>query len=173
MTPRFGKFIRTLRTERGMTQAALAAKLHVTDKAVSKWERDLSYPDISLFPRLAEELHVSVSDLINAADRGGEPEQLAEIYRVTHDIRTPIHIIIGCSDLVERYADDPEKRRRYLELIRVSGKYLLESCEQLRKETPYDNGKAAEALRNIYALTRTHRQKVREILNMTLPANAS
>jgi transcriptional regulator with XRE-family HTH domain len=48
MTPQFGKYIRTLRTEHGLTQAALAAKLHVTDKAVSKWERDLSYPDISL-----------------------------------------------------------------------------------------------------------------------------
>ena len=42
MTPQFGKYIRTLRTEHGLTQAALAAKLHVTDKAVSKWERDLS-----------------------------------------------------------------------------------------------------------------------------------
>ena len=95
MTPRFGKYIRQLRTDNGMTQAALAARLHVTDKAVSKWERDLSYPDISLFPRLAEVLGVSVSELISAADNGGEPEQLTQIYRVSHDIRTPIHIIIG------------------------------------------------------------------------------
>ena len=76
MTPQFGKYIRALRTKHGMTQAALAARLHVTDKAVSKWERDLSYPDISLFPRLAEVLGVSVSELISAADDGGEPEQL-------------------------------------------------------------------------------------------------
>lgn len=126
MTPQFGKYIRALRTKHGMTQAALASRLHVTDKAVSKWERDLSYPDISLFPRLAEVLGVSVSELISAADNGEEPEQLTQIYRVSHDIRTPIHIIIGCADLVERYADDPDNRRRYLELIRISGKYLLE-----------------------------------------------
>ena len=100
MTPQFGKYIRALRTKHGMTQAALASRLHVTDKAVSKWERDLSYPDISLFPRLAEVLGVSVSELISAADNGGEPEQLTQIYRVSHDIRTPIHIIIGCADLV-------------------------------------------------------------------------
>ena len=134
MTPQFGKYIRALRTEHGMTQAALAAKLHVTDKAVSKWERDLSYPDISLFPRLAEILGVSVSELINAADDGGEPEQLTQIYRVSdEDIRTPIHIIIGCSELVERYAGNPELRKRYLELIRVSARYLLEKCEQRQK----------------------------------------
>ena len=116
-----------------MTQAALAAKLHVTDKAVSKWERDLSYPDISLLPRIAEILGVSVSELIYAADDGGEPEQLRHIYRVSEDISTPIHIILGCTDLVERYADDPESRRRYLELIRTSARYMLEGCEHLRR----------------------------------------
>ena len=144
MTPRFGKYIRQLRTDNGMTQAALAARLHVTDKAVSKWERDLSYPDISLFPRLAEVLGVSVSELISAADNGGEPEQLTQIYRVSHDIRTPIHIIIGCTDLVERYADDPDQRRRYLEFIRISGKYLLERCEQLGKTASHPDDNAAD-----------------------------
>lgn len=133
MTPQFGKYIRTLRTEHGLTQAALAAKLHVTDKAVSKWERDLSYPDISLLPRIAEILGVSVSELIYAADDGREPEQLRHIYRVSEDISTPIHIILGCTDLVERYADDPESRRRYLELIRTSARYMLEGCEHLRR----------------------------------------
>ena len=153
MTPQFGKYIRTLRTEHGMTQAALAAQLHVTDKAVSKWERDLSYPDISLFPRLAEVLGVSVGELISAADDGGEPEQLTQIYRVSHDIRTPIHIIIGCTDLVERYADDPDNRRRYLELIRISGKYLLERCEQLRKTASHIDDNAAADLEEYF---RTH-----------------
>ena len=39
-----------------MTQLDLARKMGVTDKAVSKWERDLSFPDISSLPKLAEEL---------------------------------------------------------------------------------------------------------------------
>ena len=61
MTPvRLGAAIRRLRTQKGMTQQALAKELHVTDKAVSKWERGLSVPDICLFPNLAGVLGVSV-----------------------------------------------------------------------------------------------------------------
>lgn len=43
----FGAVLAALRKERGMTQLELAEKMGVTDKAVSKWERDLSYPDVS------------------------------------------------------------------------------------------------------------------------------
>ena len=49
-----GMVIASLRKAQGMTQAELAAKMQVTDKAVSKWERDLSCPDIQSLPRLAE-----------------------------------------------------------------------------------------------------------------------
>ena len=48
-----GPLIRRLRKERGMTQKDLAARLNVTDKAVSKWERDLSLPDVALLLPLA------------------------------------------------------------------------------------------------------------------------
>lgn len=44
----FGAYIATRRKQLGMTQAELAEKMNVTDKAVSKWERDLSYPDVSV-----------------------------------------------------------------------------------------------------------------------------
>ena len=54
-----GSMIASLRKQRGMTQLDLAVKMGVTDKAVSKWERDLSCPDISLLPRLAELFGVS------------------------------------------------------------------------------------------------------------------
>ncbi len=59
-----GATIATLRKERGMTQLELAEKLSVTDKAVSKWERDLSCPDINSIPQLAEVLGVSVDELM-------------------------------------------------------------------------------------------------------------
>lgn len=42
----FGRFLAQLRREKGMTQKELAATLYVSDKAVSKWERGLSVPDI-------------------------------------------------------------------------------------------------------------------------------
>lgn len=59
-----GMMISTIRKENGMTQLDLAKEMGVTDKAVSKWERDLSCPDISSFAKLAEVLHVSVEDLM-------------------------------------------------------------------------------------------------------------
>ena len=55
-----------LRKEKNMTQNDLAEKMNVTDKAVSKWERNLSCPDINSIPKLAEILGVSVEKLLNA-----------------------------------------------------------------------------------------------------------
>mgnify|MGYP002544150736 CR=1 FL=1 len=49
-----GALIRRLRLEQKLTQAELAQKLHISHKTVSKWERDLSFPDISSLPKLAE-----------------------------------------------------------------------------------------------------------------------
>lgn len=59
-----GTKIATLRKEKNMTQKDLAELLHVTDKAVSKWERGLNYPDLSLFPELAKALDTSVAELL-------------------------------------------------------------------------------------------------------------
>ncbi len=61
-----GMMIAELRKSCGMTQAELAEKMGVTDKAVSKWERDLSCPDIASFPHLAEILGVSVDELMQS-----------------------------------------------------------------------------------------------------------
>lgn len=61
-----GEVISTLRKEKGMTQKELADKLNITDKAVSKWERDVSFPDTATIPKLAEILEVSVEELMNA-----------------------------------------------------------------------------------------------------------
>ena len=63
-TKTFGRTIAELRKAKGMTQAELADKLGITDKAVSKWERDLSYPDTSLLPQLAAIFGVSVDELM-------------------------------------------------------------------------------------------------------------
>ena len=56
--------IQELRKGKGMTQLELAGKMNVTDKAVSKWERGLSYPDTASLPALAEILGVSVDELM-------------------------------------------------------------------------------------------------------------
>ena len=46
--------ITSLRKEKQMTQLELANLMGVTDKAVSKWERDICYPDVNSLPKLAE-----------------------------------------------------------------------------------------------------------------------
>ena len=63
---KFGSFILKNRKALGMTQEELAQKLFVTNKAVSKWEKGLSFPDIAMFEPLAEALGVSVAELIAA-----------------------------------------------------------------------------------------------------------
>ena len=61
-----GEIISTLRKEKGMTQKQLADMLNITDKAVSKWERDIAWPDTQTIPKLAEILGVTVEELMNA-----------------------------------------------------------------------------------------------------------
>ena len=63
---KFGRFISEQRKTLGMTQADLGNKLMVTDKAVSKWERGLGFPDINTLEPLAEALQVSVQELMRA-----------------------------------------------------------------------------------------------------------
>lgn len=60
-----GRFIAQKRKEKKLTQKMLAQKIGVTDKAISKWERGLSYPDISLLIPLSEELGVSITEILN------------------------------------------------------------------------------------------------------------
>ena len=64
MNKTLGTMIAELRKQHGMTQLELAEKMGVTDKAVSKWERDLSCPDINSIPNLAEIFGVSVEELM-------------------------------------------------------------------------------------------------------------
>ena len=68
----FGNIIVSLRKEKGMTQLELAEKMGVTDKAVSKWERDLSFPDVSSIPKLAEIFEVTVDDLMQVKTKTKE-----------------------------------------------------------------------------------------------------
>ena len=68
-----GGRIARLRKEKGMTQLELADRMGVTDKAVSKWERDVSCPDIASMPRLAEVLGATVDELMQARPGAAAP----------------------------------------------------------------------------------------------------
>ncbi len=70
-----GQKIAELRKAKNLTQLELANKLNITDKAVSKWERDISCPDINTFPKLAEILGVSVDELLQSSTAGAEKDE--------------------------------------------------------------------------------------------------
>ncbi|MBR5976048.1 MAG: helix-turn-helix transcriptional regulator [Clostridiales bacterium] len=67
-----GQLITELRKEKGLTQKQLADALNVTDKAVSKWERGLSFPDISMLEPISELLGVSIMEILAGERQTGD-----------------------------------------------------------------------------------------------------
>ena len=74
----FGQFIAEMRKEKNWTQLELAEKMGVTDKAVSKWERDLSFPDVASLPRLAEIFGVSIDELMQMRSKVARENEWAK-----------------------------------------------------------------------------------------------
>ena len=70
-----GAFIAEKRKALGLTQKDLAARLHVTDKAVSKWERGLSYPDVTLLELLADTLGLNLTELVSCTPHAETGEE--------------------------------------------------------------------------------------------------
>ena len=91
-----GEMINSLRKEKGMTQNDLAEKMNVTDKAVSKWERNLSCPDVNSIPKLAEILGVSVEELINAQTKqdNGQIDDIINIALIGVGLAMGICIVV-------------------------------------------------------------------------------
>ena len=67
MESSFGAFLRQNRQNKQLTQKDLANLLFVSESAVSKWEKGISHPDITLLPKLSEILGVSEHELITAS----------------------------------------------------------------------------------------------------------
>ena len=94
---KFGCFVAERRKELHMTQKDLAAKIQVTDKAVSKWERGLGFPDINTIEDLADALNVSISELMRSemAVAGDTETVVNDVVQVAkEDIRERQKIII-------------------------------------------------------------------------------
>ena len=91
-----GALISRLRKEKGMTQQELADKLQITDKAVSKWERGLACPDISILPQVAEILGVNVDDLLSnpQTDKWRSFKELSK-----DDVKEMFFLLIRCVSL--------------------------------------------------------------------------
>ena len=78
-----GKFIAKCRKDKNMTQEQLAEKMGVSINAVSKWERGLSFPDVSLYKKLCKELEINIEELINGEkDNSDEAKEKAIIFTI-------------------------------------------------------------------------------------------
>ena len=126
-----GRFIAQRRKEQNMTQRELAEVLHVTDKAVSKWERGAGCPDISLLEPLAEALGLSVDQLLTYQTPAAELEKAEEPVPTSEAVQAVLDLT-----LAERRA---RRRRRWfiamaaaLTLIVLSGMYVLLSSLQVQ-----------------------------------------
>ena len=67
MKNNFGEFLKQKRQEKKLTQKDLAKTLFVTESAVSKWEKNVAHPDITLIPKLSEVLGITEHELITAS----------------------------------------------------------------------------------------------------------
>ena len=76
---KISNLIKTKRKEKGLTQEELAQKINVTEKAISRWETGRGTPDISLLVPLAEELDISVSELLKGKEDKKEDKNIKEI----------------------------------------------------------------------------------------------
>ena len=99
-----GRRIARLRLEYGMTQERLAMKMGVTAQAVSKWENDLSAPDIMLLPELARTLGVTVDELLKGrksqeiVPAEPEPESQPAPSRADESGPKKLHVQVDSSD---------------------------------------------------------------------------
>lgn len=94
-----GMMIASLRKENGMTQLELAEKMLVTDKAVSKWERDLSCPDVNTIPKLAEVFNISVDELMQVKNDSQNNEKIV-LTQLIHLIMKGVALAMGVAVVV-------------------------------------------------------------------------
>lgn len=82
---KMGSFIAQRRKELGLTQAELAERLHVTDKAVSRWERGIGLPDINILEPLAQALEVNLIELVQAKTSRQDTISIREAEMIVSD----------------------------------------------------------------------------------------
>ena len=95
-----GMMIASKRKELGMTQLDLAEKMGVTDKAVSKWERDLSCPDVNSIPKLAEIFGMSVDELMQIKKETVSAEEKTSVKDIAALIPKAVCLAMGIAVVV-------------------------------------------------------------------------
>ena len=131
MKKTMGTMIAERRKELGMTQLDLAGLMGVTDKAVSKWERDLSYPDVSSIPKLAEIFGMSVDELMQIKTDSLSQEQTAgsKVSEIVSLVLRAVCLAMGVGVAVLTILDQLDARSAMIMLgigLACAGASLLE-----------------------------------------------
>lgn len=136
-----GTMIRRLREGRNMTQEQLAARINVSDKAVSKWETGRGYPDISLIEPLAETLGVSVIELFSGED-------VVNTNRSFKMQRMKLHVCPICGNIIQSTGEavvsccgivlpeldaEPEDDSHRLQIERVEDEFYVTIAHEMSK----------------------------------------
>lgn len=128
-----GNMIRRLRESKNMTQQQLGEKINVSDKAVSKWETNRGYPDVSLIERLADALGVSVIELFSG-------ENVVNTNRSFNMLRMKQYVCPICGNIIQSAGEavisccgivlpalqaEPEDDTHHLTFERVEDEYYV------------------------------------------------
>lgn len=137
-----GAVIRRLRESKKMTQEELAQKIHVSSKAVSKWETGQGFPDISLLEPLAEALGLSVIELLSGEDiRNSNPHSniLRSKFYVCpvcgNVIRTIGEAVISCCGVsLPPVEPEPADEEHPVQVEVVEDEYYVTAAHPMTKE---------------------------------------
>ena len=125
-----GETIAYFRKQKGMTQSELAEKMNVTDKAVSKWERNLSCPDINAISKLADILDVSVEELLKTKKQDYSNSKIKELINL---ILKAVGLAMGIGVVVLNILNKIELKSSIIMLgigMFCIGLYLLDNNEK-------------------------------------------
>ncbi len=131
---KIGRFIATCRKENGLTQVALAEKLGITDRAVSKWENGKSLPDPSIMLELCELLGINVNELLTGKRLNMENDK-----EILEEIRCQVgcdfisNLRFGyCSDEAKAYFADLDYSKFKPEEVLDAFHYIFPDTENIK-----------------------------------------
>ena len=132
-----GRRIARLRLARTATQERLAKELNVSPQAVSKWENDINYPDISLLPDLARFLGVSVDELLSGASASAQETAAAQ--------ESTAEVVSVAADELAEIVEEPTEQDNQGIAVQSSGfsfgKLFGKSMVKVEKNDEADNSK--------------------------------
>lgn len=137
-----GGMIRALREQNHLTQAALAEKLNVSDKAVSKWETGRGYPDITLLESIAQVFRVSVAELLSGStvsNRNVSANMLRSMFYVCPVCGNVIHSMgqaaVSCHGVqLTPWEPEPADEKHCVSVEQVEDEYYVRLNHPMTKE---------------------------------------